>query len=104
MGKRHRRAYHSSCRVLMLHLLKWQFQPERRSRSWADSIRRERTNIADEEEVGSDVRTVTDREVAIIYRRAVRLAAQETRLPLSTFPETCPYTVDQLRDRDYLPE
>ena len=104
MGKRHRRAHHSSYRILMLHLLKWQFQPTRRSRSWMDSIRRERENISEQEDVSSDYRNITEREIATIYRHASRLPSQETRLPLSTFPDTCPYTTQELRDRDFLPE
>ncbi|MBO0904165.1 DUF29 domain-containing protein [Jiella sonneratiae] len=104
MGKRHRRALHSSYRILMLHPLKWHFQPERRSRSWAESIRRERTNITDQQDLRSDIKAIDAGEIAMIYRRAVRLAAQETALPLSTFPQTCPNTDAQLRDHHYLPE
>ncbi|MEX6506320.1 DUF29 domain-containing protein [Jiella sp. M17.18] len=104
MGKRHRRAHLSGYVVLMLHLVKWEFQPERRSRSWINTIKRERVRIAVREASSSDLRTMAESQMDAIFGRAVRLASQETRLPLSTFPDTCPYTIQELRDRDFLPE
>jgi hypothetical protein len=41
--------------------------------------------------------------VAESYLRARKEASGETDLPLSTFPETCPWTLDQIRDPDFLP-
>ena len=61
-------------------------------------------NISDRVDVSSDLRDLAEKEVAVVYRRAARLASQETGLPLSTFSDSCHYTVEQLRDRDYLPE
>lgn len=104
MGKRHRRAHVASYVVLMLHLLKWQFQPQRRSRSWAKSIDRERIKIVEREVETTELRKLADARIDSIFQRAARLASEETNLPLSTFPDVCPYTADQLRDRDYLPE
>tara|TARA_R110002020_G_scaffold232842_3_gene444355 strand:+ start:1230 stop:1544 length:315 start_codon:yes stop_codon:yes gene_type:complete len=104
MGKRHRRAHVASYIILMMHLLKWQFQAERRSRSWLTSIDRERLNIAERETESTDLQKLAEAGLDHIFQQALRRAAAETRLPLSTFPETCPYTANQLRDRDYLPE
>lgn len=104
MGKRHRRAYLSSYTVLVVHLLKWQFQPTRRSRSWSNTIERERAKIeVYEASLGGENRMNTA-ELERVYPRAVRDAVGETNLPLSTFPETCPYTIIQLRNYDYMPD
>ncbi len=104
VGRSERRALKSTYRVLIQHLLKWQYQAERRSRSWADTIRTQRTNIESDEEDSPSLKRETDAILAAAYRLARRDAADETGLPLSTFPETCPYTADQLRNRDFLPE
>jgi Domain of unknown function DUF29 len=42
--------------------------------------------------------------LAWAYPKARRAAAEETRLPLTTFPEQCPWNLDQLQDDDFLPE
>lgn len=104
VGKSERRALKSSYRVLIQHLLKWQFQPERRSRSWADTIRTQRTEVESDEEDNPSLKAESDAIVAAAYRLARKQAADETGLPLATFPDTCPYTPDQLRNRDHLPE
>ncbi|WP_420844723.1 DUF29 family protein [Jiella avicenniae] len=104
MSKSRRRAHVSSYILLMQHLSKWQFQRERRSRSWVGTIDHERIGIAGREAESSEFRVASAMHLADAYRRARRSAAHETELPLSTFPETCPYTAEQLRDRDFLPE
>jgi hypothetical protein len=103
MAKNHRSALKSSYRLVIMHLLKWEYQPARRARSWAITIVRERNRIADYEE---DNQTLKNEAVSIVqevYRRAVHLAAAETKLPIATFPADCPYTVEQLRDPDWMP-
>ncbi|MCE7026786.1 DUF29 domain-containing protein [Jiella avicenniae] len=104
VGRSEWRALKSSYRVLIQHLLKWQYQAERRSRSWTDTIRTQRTNIESDEEDSPSLKRETRTILTAAYRLARKDAADETGLPLSTFPETCPYTVEQLRDRDFLPE
>ena len=104
MGREQRRALKSSYRVLIVHMLKWQFQPARRARSWSNTIIRERNNIIDYEEDNRTLRNDAGRIVDDVYRRAARQAAKETKLPVSTFPPDCPYTLEQLRDLDFMPE
>ncbi|TFF27114.1 DUF29 domain-containing protein [Jiella endophytica] len=84
--------------------MEWQRQPDRRSRSWRSTINRERGTLQIDEAKNPSLAARPQGLVDEAYRAARVDAADETELPLSTFPETCPYTVDQLRDRDYLPE
>jgi len=104
MGSEQRHALESSYRLLMAHLLKWTYQPEKRSSSWEITIVRERTNVAQREErnrsLAASAALIVERE----YRRAVREAAVETGLPRASFPADCPWTLSQLRDDDFLPE
>lgn len=104
MAQNHRSALKSSYRLVIVHLLKWQHQPDRRARSWERTIIRERNNIADREEDSETLRKTAGNLVAEVYRRAAHQAAKETKLSVDIFPADCPYTVDQLRDRDWMPE
>ena len=104
MGNEQRRALRSSYRLLIMHLLKWQFQPQRRSRSWKNTITRERVNIADYEGDSATLRDQAPVLVAEAYRGAVLRASGQTDLPRRAFPADCPYTLEQLRDPDWMPE
>jgi uncharacterized protein DUF29 len=104
LGKRDRRAVESFLEVVALHLLKWVYQPGCRTPSWRASVRNARNRLEkilrDSEALGQHAQA----ELAAIYRRARRAAAEETGLPLATFPETCPWTLAQLQDEDFWPE
>lgn len=104
MARHHRSMLKSSYRVLIVHLLKWEYQRQRRARSWLMTAVRERNNIADHEEDSSSLRNEAPILLAEVYRRAAHQAARETKLPVETFPADCPYTLDQLRDPDWMPE
>ncbi len=104
MGKEQRRALSSSYRILIAHLLKWQFQPQLRSRSWEHTIDRERDNIIDREKMNPSLGKDAKRLVEEVYRRAIREAAKETELSRNTFPFDCPYSMEQLRDPDWMPD
>jgi hypothetical protein len=104
LGKSQRHAVTSHLRVLMLHLLKWEHQPQRRSESWLSSIGNARAEIDgyldDNPSLRHDLQMFVDR----VYPSARRLAAVETSLSPETFPATCPWTLAQLQDLDFLPE
>jgi Domain of unknown function DUF29 len=103
LGKRDRRAFQSHLRILLLHLLKVAYHRPRRL-SWLRSIRNSREAI---ELVLGDCPSLR-RELpdclVWAYPRPRRAAAEETRLPLATFPEPCPWNLDQLQDDNFLPE
>ena len=104
MGSEQRLALMSSYRLLISHLLKWQFQPQLRSTSWQVTIGRERDHVAAREKVNHALRHDAVRLVDDVYHKAVREASTETGLPKSSFPADCPYSLDQLRDPDWMPE
>jgi hypothetical protein len=104
MGIEQANRLRSSYKVLLMHLLKWRFQPTRRSRSWRRTILRERGEIEDhlEDNPGLVRRQAELFEQA--YRRARRDAARETGLPIETFPPTCPWSLQQVMDDAFWPE
>ena len=106
LGKSDRRALGSHLRNLVLHLLKWHCQPAGRHTgpSWRSSIRNARAEIA----VLLDDSPSLRREVSGLLARwsplARQDAADETGLPLATFPEACPWTAEQVLAEDFWPE
>jgi hypothetical protein len=104
LGRRERDRLVSSVRLILHHLLKWQFQPERRSRSWAKTIQRERINIESYLEAAPSLKRILNQDWLVkSYKTARKDAALETDLPLSTFPEQCPYSWDQVLNEQFLP-
>jgi uncharacterized protein DUF29 len=104
VGNEQRHAIASHARNLLLHLLKWVYQPTRRRRSWRSNIRNARIELDWRLTRNPSLRRELGDVVAWAYPRARRLAVDETGLPLATFPETCPWGVDQLLDEDFWPE
>ena len=91
--------FESAIKVVLVHLLKWDIQTDHRTRSWADSIAEHRARVGDELEKSPSYRARLDEAVARAYRRARHKAHKETKLPRHSFPETCPYTWDDIMVR-----
>jgi hypothetical protein len=104
LGKRDFRAFVSAIRLLTQHLLKWQYQPKKRSNSWLATIDEQRFQIALLLKDNPSFQSKTNEAVMLGYRQGRRDAARESDLPLHTFPETCPYSWEQLTDEDWLPD
>jgi hypothetical protein len=93
----------SSYAILLLHLLKWRYQPNLQSQSWRMSIGRERDNIG---EILEDNPGLKPRQAELFtkaYMRARREAMRETGLPLRTFPEACPFNLQEATDEEFWP-
>ncbi|MBE9051166.1 DUF29 domain-containing protein [Nostocales cyanobacterium LEGE 11386] len=104
LGKSQQRALQSALRLVLSHLLKWKYQPERRSHSWQVTITHERLNL-DElmQESPSLRRFLNDAEwINTTYQRARREAIVETNVEDDNFPIVCPFTVDEILDLDFL--
>ncbi len=104
LGKSERRAITSQLTRLLLHLLKWQYQPQRRSDSWLDSITDARTQITLAIEDSPSLNDYPAEQFEASYQRARRQAAKQTSINLSLFPNTCPYAVEMVLSEDWLPE
>ena len=104
VGRSERRSIVSSYRLMLMPLLKWEYQAERRSKPWTDTISRERGTLELDEDRNPSLAKNPGPQIAEAYRIARRDAARETNLSLPTFPAECPYTADQLRNSDFQPE
>ncbi|MEA3640753.1 MAG: DUF29 domain-containing protein [Lamprobacter sp.] len=103
MGKSDRRALESHLKILMLYLLKWHHQPSHRGVSWRLSIANARDEIAAILRDSPSLRPRLDDLAASRYPGARKQAILETGLASSSFPETCPFSVEQLLEEEDLP-
>ncbi len=103
LGRSERNKIISSLRLIYQHLLKWQYQPEKRSTSWTNTIDRERDNIYDYVEDLPSLKKMLDNPeiIAKAYRRGKRDAIKETGI--TNLPADCPFTIQQVLDSNYLP-
>jgi hypothetical protein len=95
MGRGEKRELVSRMTVLLQHMLKWQFQPERRGTSWRLSIENARDEIEDHLGDNPSLTAKLPESVTTAYRLARRKAAIETGIALDVFPGNCPWTCDQ---------
>jgi Domain of unknown function DUF29 len=91
----------STLRVAMMHMLKWDHQPSRRSRSWALSIEQQRYEIDNVLDDNPGLKPRLGEAIVRAYRSARIDAAKETELDQATFPETCPYSFDDITKRAF---
>lgn len=103
LGRSERKELRSYLEGALLHLLKWQHQPTHRTRSWADSIGRNRDHVPLCLEESPSLRPHLPALLEQAYRLARRGAARQTGLPLVTFPDACPWTPEQVLDDDFWP-
>ena len=101
VGKSEIRAFESHLEVVLIHMLKWDFQPAKRSRSWDASIFSNRHRILRLLKVNPSLRARQEASIEAAYEFARRSAARQTRLDLASFPEACPYDWSQIMESPY---
>lgn len=95
MARRDRREVKSRLLQLLVHILKWEFQPDKRSNSWKRSIIHHSYELRQDAESGV-LRNHLEEQLAEVYNIAVQEAAAETGLDEGSFPTESPYTLDEL--------
>ncbi|HEY9626799.1 MAG TPA: DUF29 domain-containing protein [Coleofasciculaceae cyanobacterium] len=103
LGKQQRSELRNRLSVLIAHLLKWHYQPQRRSRSWINTLRIQRLDTLDLLKDNPSLKPYLQTELQNFYQRAIALAAGETDLPLQTFPPNNPYTLEEILDDRFYP-
>jgi len=104
MGKRDLRQLRSRLQVLVMHLLKWQYQPEKQSKSWLATIDHQRDEIEALLMDSPSLRGQLEPGLEIIYPKAVRDASRETDLPEKVFPLSCPFEIEEILAQSFLPD
>ncbi|MFB2880586.1 DUF29 domain-containing protein [Floridanema aerugineum] len=103
LGKQDKRELVSHLKILIAHLLKWEFQPTHRSRSWVFTIREQREEIEDLLERSPSLKPYLSEAIEKAYKRAITLAAKETGMKLREFPSLVHYTWEAIENSDFLP-
>jgi hypothetical protein len=85
----------------LAHLLKWQYQPDRRSNSWRLTVAEQRRRISRLLRKNPGLKRDLAETFADAYGDAILAAARETDLPESTFPADCPWSFDQAMQEDF---
>ncbi len=105
VGKSERRELESRLAVLMAHLLKWQFQPERRGASWQRTIwlqRREVDYVLRKEAPSLRAKFEDSIWMDLVWNKALTQAVSETGLDI--FPEACPWPLEDILSDTFYPE
>jgi len=98
LGKQQKQELRNRLGVLIGHLLKWEFQPELRGKSWRATIREQRDRINLLLTDNPSLKSYLDQAVSEAYELALSLVVRETPLDYPDLPSDCPYSVTQILD------
>ncbi|WNC44199.1 DUF29 domain-containing protein [Thermosynechococcus sp. GLH187] len=101
LGRQERRELENRLGILIGHLLKWDYQPQKRSKSWRATIREQRRAVQRLIHQNPSLEPYLPQAIAEAYESGKDLVVRETPLDYSDLPETCPYTLGQLFDPDF---
>jgi hypothetical protein len=104
MGKTEKRELVSRLEVLLMYLLKWQFQPERRGKSWTNTIRVQRNHLETHLVDNPSLKAQLAAAIRAAYENAKIEAAGETDLEESVFPEVCAWSPEQIFSPGFWPD
>lgn len=104
MGNNKRHALVSRLAQLIFHLLKWQYQPDFRGRSWEASIQEQRRKVKKLLLENPSLKSELEKFIIEAYEDALLLIKKETPIDLKLLPETCPYKFDKISDNNFYPE
>jgi Domain of unknown function DUF29 len=104
LGRSDRRELQNRLAVLLAHLLKWQFQPQARSKSWRATIREQRRRIVQLTEESGSLKAKLPEIAPKAYAEAREVAVDETDLPIESFPEELPFPIEKVTAADFWPD
>ncbi|MGI9279272.1 MAG: DUF29 domain-containing protein [Endozoicomonas sp.] len=105
MGRSDYRALQSRLGILFMHLLKWEYQPEKRQtgHSWEHTIREQRKQARRILQDSPGLKGKIEAILPVAYKRAIEDAAEETGLSPSTFPQERPWSYEQAMNPEFWP-
>lgn len=103
MGKREKRELINRLAILIAHLLKWQYQPEKRGRSWELTLKEQRIKVTRLLEDNPSLKHELESKLNEAYEQATVLAETETLIDESNFPLQCPFSLEECLDQQFFP-
>jgi len=106
VGKSEQRELASRMAVLLAHLLKWQYQPDRRGSSWRRTIevQRERIELRLKKTPSLAPMLVDPEWIMDMWADARQTASQETEIGFAIFPDACPWSMQQALSQAFYPD
>jgi hypothetical protein len=101
VGRSEKREIESRLEILLVHLLKWQFQPDRRSKSWRMTLKVQRNDLQSVLNDNPSLKRHPSMRMKDVYLKARLAAEKETGLSFEDFPEECPYSMVQIMDETF---
>ncbi len=101
LGKQQRQEMENRLTILLGHLLKWDYQPEYRSKSWKATIREQRRTAQKLIQQNSSLKSYLEEAIADAFESGLDLVVRETPLDYQDLPATYPYTQEQILDPDF---
>ncbi len=102
MGKEKRRELKNRLIVLLMHLLKYQYQPEKRFASWVNTIWEQYYQIESLLEDSPSLKPYYLEIFSDCYSKAVRAASTETKLSANAFPTDAPFLPEDVINPDFI--
>ena len=96
MGRSEKRELKNRLIVLLMHLLKWQYQSEKRSESWRSTISKQRICIETLLEDSPSLQPLLTEVFEDCYQKARLRASDETGIKLNFFPKESPFTLEEI--------
>lgn len=104
MARKEKQALKSNLRILLMHLIKWKYQPSKRTNSWRSTIREHRKRLKDGFDDSPSLKPYYLEIFPDCYQDARELASDETGLTINTFPVASPFTNEEALNENYLPD
>jgi len=101
LGKQQRQELENRLGVLLGHLLKWQFRPDQRSKSWLATIREQRYKVCKQIRKNPSLKPYIPEAIEDGYESGLALAIRETKLDYANFPSVCPYRFEEAISSSY---
>jgi hypothetical protein len=101
LGKQQRQELRNRLGVLMGHLLKWDYQPQKRSKSWRVTIREQRREILQLLKENPSLKSYLTEAIVLGHESGLDLVVKETPLDYKDLPPDPIYTLEQLLDSSF---
>jgi len=102
MARSDKRLLASRLAVLLAHLLKWEFQPDKRSSGWRGTIREQRKRILQLLAESPSLKNELPPQLGDAYESAIIIASNDTGISEFDFPKQCPFMLEQILDENFL--
>lgn len=101
LGKQQKQELRNRLGILIGHLLKWDYQPELRGKSWKATIREQRKQIQLHIQDNPSLKSYLDQAIIDAYELALALVVRETPLDYQDLPVDCPYAIAEILDTQF---